>query len=401
MFSYEEIGKRLRKIRKRLGFSQEDVAGKLEISRPTVSKIENGKKKITSIELSKFADLYNKPFSYFIEEEGPEEPVNCLLRAESLSEREKEQLLEAGNVYRKYSQLESIVFGEIPVNLPQYKFSSPAPYGQSVVSEGEKIAKYERKRLGLNGAPLKDIYDLLESENIKVLKAHFGTDSDLSSVFFFNEEKGPCIIVNIDQNAVRARFSAAHDYAHLLRDQDLFPSHLTRLKNKEIKDDDNLHEIRANAFAAAFLMPAEGVDKFLQEAGMIKGDKVTPEDVVYSQKHFGVSYQAMLYRLQNLDWIDEGERKKLSSYSPSALAKRFGIQEGNEKDSQAFPERYFRLAIRAYEQEEINLGKLAEFLKPLKEFNRREIIELLQELDIEVRIGPEDEGEILEEFRNA
>lgn len=148
-------------------------------------------------------------------------------------------------------------------------------------------------------------------------------------------------------------------------------------------------------------MPKEGVDKFFQEAGLAEGDKVTPEDVIYLQNHFGVSYQAMLYRLQNLGWIDEEDRERLSSYSPSALARRFGIQRKNEKEPQALPERYFRLAVQAYEKGEINLGKLVELFKPIKEFNRKEIIELLRELDIEVRIGPEDEDEILQEFKNA
>ena len=401
MFGYKEIGKRLQEIRKKLGFSQADIAEKLDMSRPTVSKIENGKKKITSLELSQLSDLYNKSFSYFIDEEEGEEPVNFLLRAESLTKTEKEQLLEAGNIYRKYAQLENMVFGEVPLNILQYKYSSTGPYGQSAVSEGEKIAENERNRLELNGAPVKDIFDLLEGENVKVLKVHFGSDSDLAGVFFFNEENGPCIVVNIDQNPGRAKFSAAHEYGHLLRDQDLFPSHLTRLENKEFSNGNDVHEIRANAFAAAFLMPEKGINSFFEEAGMQKGDKITPEDVIYSQKHFGVSYQAMLYRLQNLGWIGENDRKKLSSYSPSALAKSLGIQGEEKKDYKALPDRYFHLAIKAYEREDISLGKLVELLKPLKEFKRSEIIDLLQELDIEVRIGPEDEDEIIEEFENA
>lgn len=396
MVSYKEIGKRLGKARDTLGFSQEEVANRLEISRPTISKIEHGKKKITSLELSKLAELYNKPISSFVEEKRPEEPVNFLLRAESVTSTEKEQLLEMGNIYRKYSDLEKMVFGEVPVNLSQYKF--PA---HGAVSEGEKIAEKERKRLGLNGTPIKDIFDLIENENIKVLKAHFGDDSNLSGVFFFNEERGPCIVVNIDQNIGRVNFSAAHEYGHLLRDQDLFPSHLSRLANVGNNNNGRLHEVRANAFAAAFLMPKEGVDSFFEEAGIVKGDQVTPEDVVYSQNHFGVSYQAMLYRLQNLGWIDERRRNKLATYSPSALAESVGIRQKEEMEPETVPGRYFRLAIQVYEKEEINLGKLVELLRPVKELNKSEVMNLLQELGIQVRIGPESEEEIYEEFKNA
>ncbi len=40
MFSYEQIGKRLRETRKQLGFSQADIAEKLDMSRPTVSVVQ-------------------------------------------------------------------------------------------------------------------------------------------------------------------------------------------------------------------------------------------------------------------------------------------------------------------------------------------------------------------------
>ena len=89
------------------------------------------------------------------------------------------------------------------------------------------------------------------------------------------------------------------------------------------RDRSSLMEVRANAFAASFLMPAEGVrgyvnalskglgrtraDTFDEEAvTRVEGRKrvdtqnIELHDVVRMAHHFGVSCTAMLYRLKGL-----------------------------------------------------------------------------------------------------
>ena len=60
--------------------------------------------------------------------------------------------------------------------------------------------------------------------------------------------------------------------------------------------------MRANAFAAAFLMPAAGITKALTDEDVDRG-RVGPEDIVHLMYRFGVSFQAILWRLLNLRWI--------------------------------------------------------------------------------------------------
>src|SRR6266496_5992648 len=64
-----EIASRLREIREFLGLSQQDVAEKTGIPRPSISAIENGKRRIEASELQKFAHLYGYPVSYILGEE--------------------------------------------------------------------------------------------------------------------------------------------------------------------------------------------------------------------------------------------------------------------------------------------------------------------------------------------
>ncbi len=50
---------RLRIAREMAGLSQNQAAKLLNISRPTISEIEAGRRNVTSVELSEFSDLYN------------------------------------------------------------------------------------------------------------------------------------------------------------------------------------------------------------------------------------------------------------------------------------------------------------------------------------------------------
>jgi len=60
---------RLREAREYLGFSQEEVATYLELSRSALSNIESGQRKVEALELKKLARLYKRPVSYFTGDE--------------------------------------------------------------------------------------------------------------------------------------------------------------------------------------------------------------------------------------------------------------------------------------------------------------------------------------------
>jgi probable phosphoglycerate mutase len=54
----EKIGKRIKKLRVNKGFSQEEIAARLHIPRPSVSQIEHGKRDISVIELAKLSEVF-------------------------------------------------------------------------------------------------------------------------------------------------------------------------------------------------------------------------------------------------------------------------------------------------------------------------------------------------------
>jgi transcriptional regulator with XRE-family HTH domain len=65
LFAYNEVemegtvmNERLKEARKYLKLSQEFVARQMNLSRPTISAIESGQRKVTAEELGKFSELY-------------------------------------------------------------------------------------------------------------------------------------------------------------------------------------------------------------------------------------------------------------------------------------------------------------------------------------------------------
>ena len=63
------LGDRLREAREYLGFSQDQVATFLGVSRSALSLIESGQRKVDALELKMLASLYKHPVAHFTGEE--------------------------------------------------------------------------------------------------------------------------------------------------------------------------------------------------------------------------------------------------------------------------------------------------------------------------------------------
>lgn len=68
----EEMASRLKEAREYLGLSQDDVAAALKLSRPAVTNIESGNRKVEAVELDQLAKLYSRSVSYFLSGEQAE-----------------------------------------------------------------------------------------------------------------------------------------------------------------------------------------------------------------------------------------------------------------------------------------------------------------------------------------
>ena len=64
------LAERLREAREYVGLSQDEVATKLGLTRPAVTNIESGSRKVSATELSAFAKLYGRSLDYLVNGKG-------------------------------------------------------------------------------------------------------------------------------------------------------------------------------------------------------------------------------------------------------------------------------------------------------------------------------------------
>ncbi len=90
-----DIGARLREAREYVGLLQEHVADALAIPRASVSAMETGKRRVTSLELRRLARLYRRSVAWILADDEPAaEMQGTLFRtAAALSEVDREQVL--------------------------------------------------------------------------------------------------------------------------------------------------------------------------------------------------------------------------------------------------------------------------------------------------------------------
>lgn len=113
MLSYIDIGKRLQVARRQSGFTQDDVEEQLGINRVAISNIENGKSKIDSITLKKFADLYGFSIEFFLESEEEHEETSVFFRADEVNKYEQKVVNNVRKILFNYTELKEINVQEV------------------------------------------------------------------------------------------------------------------------------------------------------------------------------------------------------------------------------------------------------------------------------------------------
>jgi transcriptional regulator with XRE-family HTH domain len=96
----KSLGARLREAREYLGFSQDEVARTVGLTRSAMSLLENGQRKVDALELKRLAEMYQRPVAEFtgeadvVEGAAMPETVQHLARAASkLKEADRAELL--------------------------------------------------------------------------------------------------------------------------------------------------------------------------------------------------------------------------------------------------------------------------------------------------------------------
>lgn len=392
-FDAIQLGERLAEARSKAGLTQEQAAASLALPRTALVHIESGRRSVSTLELAKLAMLYQAAVVEFFEQqaERDDDPLIALgrvagdLRRDPVSETAVRACLA---IFREGAQLEEQLGRERSPMPPSYATKVQRP--SEAAAQGIAAAEQERNRLGLGDAPITDMGRLISEQGI------WATSADLvdgiSGLFFRHPSTGAAIVINRRHAKARKRFSYAHEYAHALFDRD----RVATVTSREHATD--LVERRANAFAAAFLMPQRGVEALLRS--MHKGapsrrtlvsydvagqspleseertapgtQSLTFREAASLALHFGTSFMAACYRLRELGYVNKAELDAM--LVQERLGKAYmaftNIDEDIEKDPDPAAARkghdrellaqMIPLVLEAYSREVISRGKVRE-----------------------------------------
>lgn len=141
---------------------------------------------------------------------------------------------------------------------------------------------------------------IVAAHGIRLVRSPLEGDHDVSG--FYQKQVGHEVIgVNSLHAPVRQRFTIAHELGHaVLHGREglhLDQAFKLRLRDTMSSLGVDPEEVDANRFAAELLMPAREVIDLLSTSGLDLNDDQAVKDLA---RRFGVSQQAMTYRVVNL-----------------------------------------------------------------------------------------------------
>jgi Zn-dependent peptidase ImmA (M78 family)/transcriptional regulator with XRE-family HTH domain len=383
------IGQRLRDARKNCGVTQERAAEVLGIPRTAVVNIESGERLVSTLEVSKLARLYGRSVSEFLSDSVAtgEDFIVVLHRIDKTFSEDPAVQKEISNhvaICREGADLKQVLGIPSEDGPPDYHMS-PAQSTMDAVEQGNLIASHERRRLSLGSSALPDLARLIAAQGVWAAKVTL--PEEMSGMFLRDSSFGMAILVNERHPLSRRRFSFCHEYGHALMDRRLSAT-VTTDKNRK-----DFLEVRANAFAAAFLLPAEGVEAFLRERrkaipsrkeeivydpqtedaqdrveaksrNVAGNSKVTYQDAASLSLLFGTSYQAACYRLKSLGFVNRQELDELLEKEPYAqdafqlLDMYDSAPEDKREDVDMLRLQVMNLAIEAFRRGGLSQGRL-------------------------------------------
>jgi Zn-dependent peptidase ImmA (M78 family) len=350
--SAKKIGELLKIARTGQDLTLQEVGGKLNLPISTLSDIEHGKRKTTSVELFKFSRLYNRPVDFFLRDYETNSSFSVLLRAVEDTAVSKAAIIKFQELCNNYSFLKSLLKIPDAASSPDYSRSEPTN------ADAENIAEAERGSLGLNGQPIRDITDLLESKRgIKIF--HMDIDGEgFSGAMASDDCYGSCFLINANNPSRRRTFTIAHEYAHCLAHR----NQLAHVDYERPIDQGNRQEKFADSFAAAFLMPRGSVIEFLSNLKSSKAE-INSLTILQVAIYFGVSFEAAGWRLVSLQQLASTKWNEIiAQHIPtSPIASVLGYVNDDTKPD-VLPRQYKYLCYKAYNDGEISLEKLAELL---------------------------------------
>ncbi|CAD5269268.1 MULTISPECIES: helix-turn-helix domain-containing protein [unclassified Imperialibacter] len=332
--------------RRYAGLSLSDLAEKIEVSKQTISKYENGELSPSMKKVFALADALKIRIEDFFK--APSEEKFFLkgfeIKDVSYDSFKRVKFREGKCIptdlverVKETAMKEFIGYEEL-VRLSNYqiKFNNPIK-NVPIRSKGdaEEAALKVRRAWKLGSSALSSVISVLENQGVRVIEVREQVDFEGLSALIMDI---PVIVINREiEEITRRRLTTLHELGHLILEID-----------EDVISYDDIERI-CDAFAGAMLMPKELL--FL-ELGTSR-TRISKRELIALKEKYGISVRAILVRAafnKIIAWHDYHLIKLEHEFDSD-----FGQYFGDEK-----PRRFHQILLRALLEGKVTRGKAAE-----------------------------------------
>jgi len=371
-----ELADRLKRAREAAGLALSDAASRLGFQNyQTLSNIEKGEREVKANELILFAKTYFcNVNSLLLGSDEAQPAVHFLWRKAPFSENKLEIEALIKQRIEQYQLLESLLGLEYKGTGNVLQVS---PENIRTNHEIDVLANRVGKMFDIGSRPAFALQKVMEQMlRIKILFVELSEFGSAASTV--HPKFGASIVVNCEEAPWRINFTLAHELFHILTWHICSPSEIER--NSSLFGD---IEKKADRFASTLLLPENEVRGELNSR--LTDHKLTLSDLIDVAREFGVSTQALVYRMVTLQLIQWEQAEALvKSDDLLMLDRRIRKCEG---DKVPVSERFILLAVKSLRKGLISRGKFAELLN----IDRVDIDEVIESYGL-----TESEGESVE-----
>jgi Zn-dependent peptidase ImmA (M78 family)/transcriptional regulator with XRE-family HTH domain len=343
------LAARIRRRREDLALTQKALADLAGFPvHQIVSQIETGERDVKAWELSRLAKALHASVADLLSEEEMAATPSLLWRKPPAGARAIREA-EFTERCRRYAHVERLCGMEPPVEIG---CACSLDLKQCSFGQAAELAAAVTRHLGLGDRPSAALVPALE-ERVRVKVWYFAMGDEASGACAW-AEFGPAILMNASEAPWRRNFSFAHELFRLLTWKASRPEGVQR----RAPFAERIEKL-ANVFASHLLLPADltvaAFDRHVREK------KVSYGDLTSIAREFGVSTEALLWRLTDLGRVSRATVDKLRAESGFRQMDRTS-RHGEWWNPPSVPERFVRFAFLAHSRGRLSKAKLAEYL---------------------------------------
>lgn len=311
------------------------------VSKQTISKYESGKMLPNSSVLIALAmalevdvDYFFRPFNFDLSQFE----VSFRKKANTSSKDVNALKIQIQDKVERYLEVEEIL-GDTSHDVLESN-------GGELSSQEEmyRLADELREEWKLGMDAIANVQDVLEAHGIKVISTEAPESFD--GVSGIVNRKDYIVVLNSNREHIeRRRFTALHELGHLLYNK-RFSADLTPRDKEKLCD----------AFASEMLLPSSVLLSMFKS-----GDKISSSELRQLQMMYGISIDAIMYRLKKLNLISESKYKSYCIRKNQDAALKRYVEESRYAESMT--NKFEMMVYSAAAKDLISVSKAASLLQ--------------------------------------